>query len=113
MGNFMHYGFAWVVRVDLFQVRGVISDLFTQFAMCRIEQDLTGFHSSGWHFPAAVFPKDVSVLTNQYHVLIINERQYTHTFAAFHHAIDGGLAVGHLGDIFADTRPVILVNWTA
>src|SRR3990172_63966 len=41
---------------------------------------------------------------------LIGERQHTHTFAAFHNAIDGDLAVWHLGDIFAHTRPGILVN---
>src|SRR5690242_15574298 len=80
--------------------------------MSSFEQSFTRLYASGWHFPAVIFTEHVAILTNQYNMPIINEWQNTHTFAAFDHTIDCGLAIWHLCYVFPYARPGILMNGT-
>jgi hypothetical protein len=60
-----------------------------------------------------IFAEDITVLSNQYHMLVVNEWEHAHTFPAFDNTINGGSAIRHLGDILAQARPGILVNLSA
>jgi hypothetical protein len=85
----------------LFQLRRIVSDFFAQFTMCRFQQCLARLDSSSGHLPAIVFAEDVSVLSDQYNVLVISEGKHTNTFPALDHAIDSLLAIWHLSNIFS------------
>jgi hypothetical protein len=53
----------------------------------------------------------VTILPNHYDILIVHEGQHSHALAELAHAINGRLAIRHLGDVFAQAHPLVLVDF--
>src|ERR1051325_9239519 len=96
MSAFVHDRLACIVCIDRLQLRGVVSDLFTQFTVSRCEERFTRPHASCWHFPAIVLAENVAVLSHHHDVLIIKKGKNTNTLSALDHSIDSRFAVRHL-----------------